>query len=389
MNTNIYAVFEQSPWYHQMTLEELLFGTDTQRYVENSNENNTRTYVTDLQNDKLIEKYDTYRLMRALTKLLSDYADIYSADDLSVFYDTFYIPKRTHGMRRIDAPTGRLYRAQTELRKIFQDAMEIDGAGNHFGATYHTAAFAYVKGRSPKACLERHAANESRWFCKFDFSNFFGSTTMDFLVRQMRMIAPFCYIQESLLVDALKICFLNGGLPQGTPISPMLTNIMMIPIDFALSNQLRDYEKQRYIYTRYADDIQVSSRFNFSFWKIEELINQVLAENEAPFRINREKTRYGSNAGANWNLGMMYNSKCEITVGYRKKRMLKAMLANYIQDKKNGKKWDLGEVQALNGQLSHMKSIEKDGISEIVKKLSEKFGMDIEGCIRQDLKGNA
>ena len=381
-----YITVKQSEYYHQMTLEELLFEENTQKFVANWNETNTRTYCRQVLSEGFSKKYDAYRTCTRLNQLVMQYQDVYNCEDLSTFYDTFYIPKRTHGMRRIDAPTGRLYEAQVELRKILTDAMTKDGYGNEFGATYHTAAHAYVKKRSPKTCLERHRSNQSRWFCKFDFSNFFGSTTPDFLVHQFQQIVPFCFLLASNLKKYLRICFLNGGLPQGTPISPLLTNIMMIPVDYELSNTLREFENQKYIYTRYADDIQISSRYTFDFRKMEQLINKVLEDNNAPFRINREKTRYGSNAGANWNLGMMYNKDCEITVGYRKKRMLKAMLTNYIQDKKNGKNWDLGEVQSLNGQISHLRSIEEQGITDIIQKLSEKFGTNIEGCIREDLR---
>ena len=387
-----YFVFKQSPYYHQMTLEELLFGKDGQCYVVNYNETNTRTYARESVTFPMSNKYDLYRLYSSLRTLLEDYKDVYEAEDLSVFYNTFTIPKKTHGVRRIDAPTGRLKDAQYVLKGILERAMTTDVHGVEFGATYHTAAFAYIKKRSPKKCLQKHQRNKSRWFAKFDFSNFFGSTTPEFLFNQLSMIAPFCFFGKrsmymDMLHDALRIAFLNGGLPQGTPLSPLLTNIMMIPIDYTLQNALRDYNKQTYVYTRYADDIQVSSEYNFDFREVKNLIAQTLRDFNAPFEIKEEKTRYGSCAGSNWNLGMMYNKDCQITVGYRAKRQLKAMLTNYIQDKKSGTYWDLGEVQGLNGTLSHYRNIEGDAILEIVNALSDKFGADILWHIKQDLKG--
>lgn len=62
---------------------------------------------------------------------------------------------------------------------------------------------------------------------------------------------------RELFNTAISLCFLHGGLPQGTPISPMITNIMMIPIDYKLFNSLHD-EESTFVYTRYADDMLIS-----------------------------------------------------------------------------------------------------------------------------------
>ena len=37
---------------------------------------------------------------------------------------------------------------------------------------------------------------------------------------------------------ALELAFMDGVLPQGTPASPLITTIMMIPIDFCLNRKL-------------------------------------------------------------------------------------------------------------------------------------------------------
>ena len=381
-----YIPVKQSPYYHQMTLEELLFGNDTAQFVVNYNESNTKTYVRYYVDYKFRSKYDTYTFRTKASRLMEEYKDVYECEDIHTFYDTFYIPKKSRGLRKIDAPTGRLKDAQYKLRDILTDFMTKDPCGREFGATYHTSAFAYIKGRSPKKCMERHQKNKSRWFLKLDFSNFFGSTTPEFLLNQFKTIVPLCFFEDEFIRKLLSIAFLDGGLPQGTPLSPLLTNIMMIPIDFKLSNTLRDYEKQSYVYTRYADDILISSEYNFSFKKIEALVQSVLEEHNAPFAIKPEKTRYGSNAGSNWNLGMMYNADFELTIGHEKKKQFKAMITNYIQDKLHDNPWEASDIQVLAGLMSYYVNIEGDRITEIVKKLSEKFGADIAASIKSDLK---
>ena len=375
-----------SPYYHQMTLEELLFGDDTSKYVVNYNDTNTRTYAREHLTYEFRNKYNTYLFWRDADRLMSEYRDVYECNDLHQFYDTFYIPKKSKGLRKIDAPIGRLKEAQYKLRDIIEALMTKDSFGREFGATYHTAAYAYIKGRSPKKCMEKHLRNKSRWFLKLDFSNFFGSTTPDFLNNQLMHIAPFCFIGTEYLSKVMSIAFLDGGLPQGTPLSPLLTNIMMIPIDYELTNTLRSFEQQSYVYTRYADDILITSEYNFSFRKIEEVVKGVLDKYSAPFTIKPEKTRYGSNAGSNWNLGMMYNADFELTIGHEKKKQFKAMLSNYIQDRMHGNKWDKSDVQVLSGLMSYYTNIEGDKIKEIVNRLSEKYGQDIAAAIKYDLK---
>ena len=109
---------------------------------------------------------------------------------------------------------------------------------------------------------------------------------------------------------------------------------MMIPVDFKIARELREHNHQRFVYTRYADDFQISSKYSFSFMEIQNVIVSILKEFDAPFTIKSEKTRYGSSAGQNWNLGLMLNKDNKITVGYKKKRQFQAMLSSYIMDKK-------------------------------------------------------
>ena len=107
---------------------------------------------------------------------------------------------------------------------------------------------------------------------------------------------------------ALSLCFLNNGLPQGTPISPFITNVMMIAIDHKISNTLRNFDNKRFVYTRYADDLLISCKIDFNKDLVQKLVADTLSEFNAPFGIKAEKTRYGSSAGRNWNLGLMLNN---------------------------------------------------------------------------------
>mgnify|MGYP004509619107 CR=1 FL=1 len=308
-------------------------------------------------------------------------------------YYSFYIPKQKGGLRRIDAPESQLKEALLELKDIFDRMMH--------GNTYHTSAFAYIKNRSAKNVLDKLKSNKSRWLLKIDFSNFFGSIDIDFTMQQLMKIYPFCDICERYdgyiaLKNCLKLCFLDGRLPQGTPISPLLTNIIMIPLDYKISNMLLknakeittfDQQKEesnyRLIYTRYADDINIGSYIGFDYKKVISYIEKVIDEEKAPLKIKPQKTHYGNISGKNWVLGLMYNQDMNITVGHNRKRQLKAMIANFAMDCNNQKTWQTNDIQQVMGNISYVAYVEPEYTKKLIENMNEKFSMDILGTMRR------
>lgn len=285
--------------------------------------------------------------------------------------------------RRIDAPCGSLKKALSQLKNIFEYDLY---------AMYHTSAYAYVKGRTTLSAIKQHQQNNSRWFLKLDFSNFFGSVTKEFAIKQLEYIFPYNEILNDkqgriALEKALDLCFLNNSLPQGTPISPMLTNIIMIPIDHAIAKMCRENSPHLH-YTRYADDLLISSDISFRWSKVQSEIENILTKWSTPFTLNQSKTRYGSSAGRNWNLGLMLNKDNQITVGNQKKKALKTTLYRFIKDCTDGNHWDLNDVQVLCGQISYYKSIEKENIEQIITNYSTKFNFNVENKFKEILKGN-
>lgn len=379
----VYIVVKQSPMYKQMNIEDLLFGSVCDNLLISKNIGNTKTYCLEELPEKLHRAINKDALINKLKEFNQSVDHLRTVDRVKLYY-SFLIPKKTGGTRRIDAPNPELMDALRSLKTLFETS---------FGAKvlYHTSAFAYIEGRSTIDAVKRHQANESRWYAKFDLSNFFGNTTMEFTMQQLSMIFPFSEIIKIPegrveLEKALDLAFLNGGLPQGTPISPLITNIIMIPIDFKLKKALRDLDGKYHVYTRYADDFIISSRYDFNFRNVEKLIADTIVDSGAKFRLKPEKTRYGSTAGRNFNLGLMVTSENRITIGNAKKRQIEMLMRNYAIDVKNGNRWDLSDVQVFAGQLSYLRMVEPDVFERIVQHINGKFSIDIMSEIKADLK---
>ena len=321
-----YITVKQPPSYHQMTLEEFLFGSGSGAQLINANLTNTRTYEVEEVSDRFLQLVEIDKLIAKL-EWFNERTEYLREKPRHEWYYEFHIPKKSGGLRKIDAP---------------------------------------------------------------DLSNFFGSTTMEWVLHMFSMVFPFSEVMKDdkgkeALAKALELGFLDGGLPQGTPLSPTITNIMMIPVDFEVARTLREYNHQRFVYTRYADDFQISSKYGFSFMEIQNVIVSILNDFGAPFTIKKEKTRYGSSAGQNWNLGLMLNKDNEITIGHKKKRQFQAMLSSYAMDRKNGIAWDKSDIQTMDGYRNYYRMVEGEKIDGIVKHLSEKFGVDIVKSIKEDL----
>lgn len=373
-----YLVMEQHATERQLSIDDVLFSLDNQDIrTKKVTKGGTVTRLVDYIPCDLVRRANIPSMIKALIAFNNDNARLFAIERKKL-YNEFYIPKKHGGLRKIDAPNDELKETLRDLVKLLRS----------FGMLYHTANYAYVSKRCAVDSIKRHQAHGSRWFLKTDFSDFFGSTTLEFVMRMLGMIFPFCEIikdptGKAELEKALSLGFLDGGLPQGTPLSPALTCVMMIPIDHRLANALSERDM---VYTRYADDILVSAKNDFKYKEIEAFINKVVHEEfNAPFFIKPEKTRYASSAGRNWNLGVMLNKDNQITIGHAKKKVLKAMINNYITDMKAGKRWPLNDVQVFRGHIAYAVSIERDYIHHIIQEYNKKYGVHLMAMIKEDL----
>ena len=279
-------------------------------------------------------------------------------------YYTFQIPKHSGGLRTINAPLPAFNDALTRVNHIFT---------NNIRCLPHNAAYAYVKQRSIKDANIKHQQNNSNWFLHLDLNNFFPNCTHQLVFNTLLEIYPFHYLSDyhkNILSKIIQICCLNGALPQGSPMSPLLSNLVCIPIDYKIQQFFNNNPfKTKFVYTRYADDFTISSKNTFNFNKLVEELSKLIY----PFQFKPTKTHYGSRAGSNWNLGLMLNKDNNITIGHIKKKNYNAMLNNFLKDFSNNILWSAHDTQTLQGRLSFLNQIEPDYFDYIIQKYNKKY----------------
>jgi hypothetical protein len=337
----------------QCSFEELLLN-ETPNYIIN------RQYTFETNTPKNWTAYTQHcaDLLKSLTTRHPEIQAL-SREDITKLYTTKKIPKKSGGLRTINAPCDSLKHIQ---RNIVTTLKQI--------ALTHNSAYAYVEKRSIYNALEQHKNNSSKWFLKIDLKDFFGSCTEEFIYSQLKQIYPFALLTsdetyDNIIKDIIKIACLNGVLPQGNPISPHLTNLLMIPIDYKLN-------KLTPVYTRYSDDMLFSAQSKIDMDLTLKNINKILED--TPLRINPEKTRLGSINGRNWNLGLMLNNNNDITLGHEKKRRFKATIDQYLYNPEN---YTPQQTQQLAGLTAYYLHIEPGYIKYIINKYNKKHNKDL------------
>ena len=271
-------------------------------------------------------------------------------------YKTFKIHKRSGGFREIDAPNDELKVIQKRIAKFITNKLKYLPSNNAYG---------FTKNRNCKLAMEQHQKNGSKYFLKLDIHDFFNSTTKEIILREMNKHWCFAILPDNLKDFWLTLCTKENVLPQGSPASPVFANIVLHEFDLWLDENLKKLDKDM-VYTRYADDLLISSKNKFH-QNIKEIVDNISAKlKDYNLTLSEHKTRYGTNAGRNWNLGIMYNKDNNLTVGYRQKKLFK----NILHNAETGKIEVTEEFKnKLQGQLAYAAYIEPEYFAPFIERV--------------------
>lgn len=144
-------------------------------------------------------------------------------------------------------------------------------------------SFAYIKEQSIKQLVSKHLNN--RYFYQFDISKFFGSIDHDILLEKLNVT------DDDFNQTLIRECSNNKpvGLALGLIPSPYLSNIYLATFDQQLVSSLSTLDSS-IVYTRYSDDLTISSNTKLDIDNLQTIINQLLAT--LKLELNPSKTRY-------------------------------------------------------------------------------------------------
>ena len=161
-----------------------------------------------------------------------------------------------------------------------------------FEPYFHPSSFGYRPGRSAHQAVERARrliADGAAWCVDFDLDSFFDRVQHDALVarvarrvhdkRVLRLIRR--YLEAGVMAGGL-VQPSEEGTPQGSPLSPLLSNVMLDDLDWEL-------EKRGHRFVRYADDGRIYVRSERAGQRVMESITRYV-ERRLKLRVNRDKS---------------------------------------------------------------------------------------------------
>lgn len=234
-------------------------------------------------------------------------------------YSSFDMKKKSGGVRKIEVPQKGLGLIQKRLSELLSEFI-----------VFKPCVKGFVKGES--ICTNASLHKKSKLVLNIDIQDFFGSINFG-RVRATFMAKPFEMSNEVATVVA-QICTFENHLPQGASTSPIVANIIASMLDNKI---LRLAQKHRLIYSRYADDITLSSPRRFP-GEIATAVEgrTVLGEElktifeKARFVINPNKTRLQATSSRQEVTGLIVNKKLNVPKEYKHK--LRTAIKHWISD---------------------------------------------------------
>ena len=193
------------------------------------------------------------------------------------------IPKPDGGVRKLGIPT--------VLDRMIQQAM-MQVLQHHWDPAFSEHSYGFRPGRSAHQAVEaaqQYIAAGYRWVVDLDMEKFFDRVNHDKLMAKIaervgdkRLLKLIRTILTAGIMENGLVSPVDEGTPQGGPLSPLLSNIVLDEFD-------RELERRGLRFARYADDSNIYVRSLRAGERVMESLKRFLAT-QLKLKVNEQKS---------------------------------------------------------------------------------------------------
>ena len=193
------------------------------------------------------------------------------------------IPKPDGGVRLLGIPT--------VLDRMIQQAIAQE-LNKIYEPTFSDSSYGFRPKRHAHMAISKakeYINERNHWVVDMDLEKFFDKVNHDILMerlsrkvkdkRVLRLIRK--YLESGIMIEGLKIRS-EEGTPQGGPLSPLLSNIMLDEVD-------KELERRGHKFCRFADDCNIYVKSKKAGIRVMKSMTRLL-EGKLRLKVNKEKS---------------------------------------------------------------------------------------------------
>jgi len=274
---------------------------------------------------------------------------LYIMPNVEKSYETFTIPKKNGSSRIINSPNEKLKLLQRRLANLLYDCYEeIAKKRKEITVLSHGFRRRYsIFTNSLNHCKKRYVFN-------IDLKDFFPSINFG-RVRGYFINDKNFRLNEKVATIIAQIACFENQLPQGSPVSPIISNLIGNILDVKL---LKLSKEVKCYYSRYADDLTFSTNSkqfpnsiaydNKTHWIIGEKLKTLIEA--SGFKINDTKLSMQYRNSRQTCVGLVINRKVNLKQEYYRK--VRAMCNNLFKNNtfyinENDKKYSIVQLEGM------------------------------------------
>jgi group II intron reverse transcriptase/maturase len=263
-----------------------------------------RALTTEMMDEILDLSNLTVALQRVISNQGSSGVDGMGVEELKVWFSQHYktlrteiysneyrvspirgvkIPKGKGGYRQLGIPTVIDRLVQQSIHQVLE---------RYYDPRFSKQSYGFRRGKGTHRCLESASSivgSGYSYIVDIDLAKFFDEVNHDRLIRRLserigdkrviRLIGK--YLRSGLMEGGLNQQRTKGT-PQGSPLSPLLSNIVLDELD-------KELERRGLKFVRYADDMIIFTKSVKSAERVKESITRFI-EDKLKLRVNTDKS---------------------------------------------------------------------------------------------------